>query len=157
MATPKIMKPHGSKFEYEKQRNEDLMRAFNELIEAAPYICLSSIYSQLVNRPSSRFWVSEERAAIVIAAMMKGDRLERMRPNKREMFYEIYRRAMILKKEKPTLSIFELAFQVVKQKAPKFYLTPGSAEVIIYRTKKLFSASKRIAKRAWPSRPKNNS
>jgi hypothetical protein len=130
------MKPHGSKFEYEQERNDDLMRAYHELIEAAPYICLNNIYREVVNMPSARFWVSEERAAIVIAAMMKGDQLQGMRPNKREMFNEIYRRAMILKKEKPTLSIFELAFQVVRQAAPKFYLTPGSAEVIIYRAKK---------------------
>ena len=130
------MKPHGSKFEYEQERNEDLMRAYHELIEASPYICLTDIYKKVVNMPSARFWVSEERAAIVIASMMKGDQLQGMRHNKREMFKEIYRRAMKLKSMKPALSVFQLAFQVVRQQAPRFYLTPGSAEVIISRAKK---------------------
>lgn len=86
--------------------------------------------------PSARFWVSEERAAIVIAAMMQGDKLERMRPNKREMFQEIFKRAMKLKQENPALTIYDLAFNVVRQPAPKFYLAPGYAKNIIFHVKK---------------------
>jgi len=132
----KAMKPHGSKFEYEQERDKDLMRAYHLLIEKTDFISMPLIYEEIVNMPSARFWVSEGRAAIVIASMMRGDRLSSMRPNKREMFREIYRRAMKLKKEKPWLSLFDIAFNVVKQPAPKFYLTPGSAKVIICKAKR---------------------
>ena len=130
------MKPHGSKFEYEQERDKDLMRAYHHLIEKTAYISMPLIYEEVVDMPSARFWVSEERAAIVIAAMMRGDKLSSMRHNKREMFREVYRRAVKLKKECPNMSVFDIAFNVVRQPAPKFYLTPGSAKVIICKAKK---------------------
>ena len=130
------MKPRGTKFEYEDERNRDLMRVYRQCIESTDFISMPAIYEQVVSLPAERFWVSEERAAIVIASMMKGDNLERMRPNKREMFQEIYQRAMKLKEENPAMSIFDLAFATVRQPAPKFYLTPGSAKVIICKVKK---------------------
>ena len=131
-----FMKPLGTKFEYEAERNRDLMRVYHECIASTDYISMPAIYEQVVNKPAERFWVSEERAAIVIASMMKGNTLEGMRPNKREMFEEIYRRAMILKEANPSMTIFDLAFATVRQPAPKFYLTPGSAKVIICTVKK---------------------
>ena len=86
--------------------------------------------------PSLRFWVSPERAAIVIASIMKGDKLSYMRNNKREMFREIYKRAMEIRKKLPNLTILETASIVVEQPAPKFYLTPGYAEIIVGKIKK---------------------
>ncbi len=134
------MKPHGSKFEYEQERNHDLMRAYHQLINQYDHICLPLVYQEVVNLPSARFWVSEERAAIVIASMMHCDKeedvLADMRPNKKEMFREIYSRAKKLREEFPSMSVFDIAFKVVRQPAPKFYLTPGSARVIIYKAKK---------------------
>ena len=130
------MKPHGSKFEYEKERDLDLLKNFRDLVVQSKFINILEICEKLVNMPSQRFWVSEERAAIVLSAMMKGDRLEKMRPTKREMFGEIYRRAMELKRDNPNMTIFELAFNVVRQPAPKFYVTPKSAKYLILCAKK---------------------
>lgn len=112
------------------------MRVYHELICASDFISLPQIYKEVVNMPSARFWVSEERAAIVISSMMKGEKLLDMRPTKREMFKEIYRRAMQLKKEQPALSVYDIAFKVVRQPAPKFYITPGYAKSIIFYVKK---------------------
>lgn len=130
------MKHYGNKFEYEDERIDDLMRVFHELIDSAQQVSLPQIYAEAVNRPSARFWVSEERAAIVISSMMKGDRLSSMRPSKREMFEEIYRRAMIIKNEKPYMSVYDIAFLVVRQPAPKFYMSPGYAKMVILNAKK---------------------
>ena len=112
------------------------MRVYNDVICESDHVYLPAVFKEVVNRPSQRFWVSEERAAIVIAAMMRGEKLKGMRPNKQEMFREIYQRAMNLRQQRPELTIFELAFYVVRQAAPKFYLTPGSAKVIICSAKK---------------------
>ena len=130
------MKPHGSHFEYEKQRNDDLMRAYHRHLTQANYVRMPDIYEKVANSPSRRFWVSEERAAIVVSAMMRGDRLDNMRPLKREMYNEIYSRVMRLREDIPHMPISQLVARVVEQPAPKFYLTPGSAKVLICKIRK---------------------
>ena len=129
------MKNKGSIFEYEDARNRDLMRAYKELVEKSRRIYLPDICKQLVNMPSERFWVSEERAAIVISDMLKGRSIDNMTRNKREMYEEIYRRVLALREERPDASITELVSDVVEGPAPKFYLTPKSAKVIISKIK----------------------
>ena len=130
------MKHFGSNFEHTEERNEDIMRAYMEEIGRCDQIYLPQVFDNIVNAPSKRFWVSAERAAIVISSMMRGDTLEAMRPTKREMFREIYRRVKILQEKHPEMSISEMVLQVVQEPAPKFYLTAGSAKVIIYRVRK---------------------
>ena len=130
------MKHFGNGFEYADERNDDIMRAYTQELAACDRIYLPQVFDRVVNMPSRRFWVSAERAAIVVSSMMRGDTLMNMRPTKREMFREIYRRVMLLKEQHPEMSLYELAFNVVQEPAPKFYLTAGSAKVIIYRIKK---------------------
>lgn len=128
------MKHIGSYFEYEKERNEDLLRAYR-LCEVR-HLCKQSIYAMTVQMPARRFWVSEERATVVISQMLRGKPLRRMRPNKRKMFAEIYRRVLLLMTEKPDEPIAHLVFEVVNSPAPKFYLTPSSAKIIICKIKR---------------------
>lgn len=130
------MKYFGSVFECEQERKEDLMRAYHEQIIACDIIRMPDIFKRLVNMPSKRFWVSEERAAIVIASMLRGDTLSKMRPTKREMFFEIYSRVLVIRKANPNMSVYEMVSKVVRQPAPKFYLTPDSAKVMFYKIKK---------------------
>ena len=130
------MKHHGSNFEYAEERNDDIMKAYMQEIGRCEKIYLPHILDAVVNTPTKRFWVSAERAAIVISKMMRGDTLMSMRPARREMFQEIYRRMKLLQKENPSMSINEMALQVVQQPAPKFYITAGSAKVIINRIRK---------------------
>lgn len=96
---------------------------------------MPEIFELVAESPASRFWVSEERAAIVIAAMEAGKPLTRMRRNKREMFEEIFRRYLALRDLHPDKSLFELVSIVVHQPAPKFYLTPRTVGEFIYRIK----------------------
>lgn len=137
------MKPRGSKVEYEKERNNELMEAYHKLIDSADCICMDKIYNDVVDMPASRFFVSEERAAIVISSIMRGNKLMNMRPTKREMFFEIYRRAMLIRKQHPERTVFDLAFEVVRQHAPKFYMEPGYARRIIFQEKKKWYEERR--------------
>lgn len=130
------MKHKGSAFEYAEERDKDLMRAYTILLQTCDNIVMDDIWKNLANMPAERFWVSEERAAIVIARMMKGDKLEKMRSNSREMYEEIYRRVLIMKEESPNMSLADIIFKVIRQPAPKFYLTPLSLQVIVTRLKK---------------------
>ena len=130
------MKHKGSKFEYEDERDKDLMRAYHEQLASCDTIVLSDIFRKVVAMPSARFWVSEERAAVVIGSMLRGDKLEKMRTNAMEMYFEIYKRFISERGKYPDKSIAEIVFHVIRQPAPKFYLTPDSARVIVTRIKR---------------------
>lgn len=131
------MKPYGSILEFTRERNADLMRAYRYQIGRARHIRMREIGSAIVNMPASRFWVSEERATIVVSSLLSGrDLPETMRPTKCEMFSEIYRRVLELRKKRPTATIFQLVCEVVNSPAPKFYMLPRSAMDIIYKIKK---------------------
>mgnify|MGYP007086045031 CR=1 FL=1 len=129
------MKHFGSIMDFTRQRNDDLMRAFREQLALARFIVMPEIFELVAKSPASRFWVSGERAAIVISAMAAGKPLTRMRSNKREMFEEIYRRFLIEREKDPKKSVYELVTKIVNQPAPKFYLTPRTVGEFIYRIK----------------------
>ena len=139
------MKHHGCILEFTDERNDELMRAFRESINKRTYINITEISEEVVNMPCSRFWVSEERAMVVVAALISGKPvLDAMRPTKREMFQEIYHRVLNLKKQSPKASMFELVIKAVNSPAPKFYMTPRSAMETIYKIKKGFYKKRKI-------------
>lgn len=111
------------------------MLVYQEELSKAGYIVMPKIFEQVANSPCSRFWVSEERAAIVISTLLAGKVIPNMRKNKREMFDEIFRRFLIAREQYPEKSIYALAIMVVNQPAPKFYMTPRTVGELIYRIK----------------------
>lgn len=133
------MKYYGCILEFTDQRNAELMRAFSQTIAQCDFIDITKVSEEMVNLPCSRFWVSEERAFAVCAALIKGKPILRsMRATKREMFQEIYNRVMALKNEHPSKTLFEIVIKVVNSPAPKFYMRPRCAMAIIYKIKKGF-------------------
>lgn len=130
------MKKKGTISQLKHQRDDDLMRVYLLELGSRSHILLPEVLKAVVASPSRRFWVTSERASIVIYNMMKGDQLEYMRPLKRKMFREIYRRVMKLKANYPQLSISILTEQVVAEPAPEFYITWRSAKVILSRIRK---------------------
>ena len=94
------------------------------------------VWREIAESPSTRFWVSEERAAIVIARVIKGDTLSYMRPLRREMFMEIYRRVLDIKSVRQELSLRACCAKAVCTPAPKFYMTPLSVRQTIYKIKR---------------------
>ncbi len=133
------MKYHGCILEFTDERNDELMRVFREAIASRPFNNIEELSEVIVNSPCSRFWVSEERAMVVVTALIKGlPVLRSMRPTKREMFQEIYKRVMKLRKVHPKTYIYELVIKVVNSPAPKFYMTPRSGMDKIYKIKNGF-------------------
>lgn len=130
-----MAKNFGSVLEFTHLRNRDIMRAYREQIARAAHIRLPDILRRVADSPASRFWVSEERAAVEVSRMLAGKPFSRMRPNKREMFEEIFRRFIALREQFPGKSVYELTSIVVNQPAPKFYLTPRTVGEFIYRIK----------------------
>lgn len=130
------MKTKGCDFEYTDLRDKELMKAYRDQLESCNKIHLPNVLSKTVNTPSSRFWVSESRAAIIIGKMFRGESIEGMKPMKIEMFNEIFNRVKRLRTLNPKQSLSDLVCEVVNTPAPKFYLTPESAKIIICRIKK---------------------
>lgn len=130
--------------EYSQERSDELMRAYDDYIESCEYIRMPEVYNTIVNKPCSRFWVSDIRASLVVSAMIRGEaQLHKMRSLKREMYEEIYRRVMVLREDHPEKSIPELCAVVVMQPAPKFYIEPGSAKIMVCKARKEWIKRKR--------------
>ena len=126
----------GRFFEYRDERNADLLCVFRECVMNSPADeSMDEVYQRIVNSKSKRFWVSEEQASKVVSYMMKGNKIDYMSNNKRKMFEEIYIRVMKMREENPNIRLFRLVEIIVSQEAPCFYMTSGSAKVIISQIK----------------------
>lgn len=144
------MKKRGAVFEHTKERNDDLLSAYCQQLASCGEMRASEVFKKIVEMPSRRFWVSERRAAAVVAAIMRGNKLQNMGAMKKAMFEEIHRRVLALRERQPKAPLIDLCSQVVNQRAPKFYLTPGSAEVIICKARKAwFERRKQHMLRYW--------
>lgn len=141
-----FMKYFGSTVDFTHQRNAEIMRVYRQKIVEADVIRMDDICRQVAESPSSRFWVSEERAAIVISAMEAGRALPCMTGSKREMFAEIFRRYKEMRPLYPDMTIKELAGIIVNQPAPKFYYTPRSVGQFISRMRTGFYDRKKEKK-----------
>lgn len=128
------MKPLGCIQPITRMRNEELLKAYRKQISKVSSILLIDICDKIVNSPAPRFWVSEERAVNVVSAIMRGTPiLNTMRPPKREMFTEIHRRVIDLKKLHPRWSLCQIVSAVVNSPAPKFYMMPSSARHTLFK------------------------
>ena len=130
------MKYKDSRCDFKEERDADILRAYREILTTGDNITLSEIEEKLSQSPSCRFWVSEDRAYIVILDLLKGKPLDNMIPTRKEMYQEIFRRFQIHKSNEPYLSNMDIIKRVCAEKAPSFYLTPQSIHVILSRVRK---------------------
>lgn len=127
------MKKKGSVAEFGDQRNAELLEAFKRVLKTCNYRDNADYFYRAALEPASRFWVSERRALVVMKKIINGDSLDGMFAKRKAMFMEIYRRVQALREKNPKLTLFSAVFEVVNSPAPEFYLSPGSARVLIYR------------------------
>lgn len=130
------MKKSGNRCEFKEHRDSELLDSFLTVLKTSVNIPLRDMYGLAALRPSSRFWVSEGRAAVVIGAMTRGMMPDNTIPQRREMYEEIYRRVCCMMRENPNLCLTHAVREVIYQAAPQFYLTPKSARTIIYRARR---------------------
>lgn len=130
------MKKIGNTSEYSEERAENLLKVYFSYLRTCKYISMPNVFDTVIHMPAERFWVSSSRATVVIAAVEHGDKLEYMRPNKRKMFYEIYRRYKVLREKDCNSSVAKLVRKVVLQPAPEFYISASSAKIIILKARK---------------------
>lgn len=130
------MKHHGNVSHFAAVRNRELYKAYRHALANTTYIDLRKVCRKVADTPCFRFWVSEERAFCIISEIYKGRYvLDNMKPLKREMYIEIFKRVDALRRDNPNVPLYDLVFSVVNSPAPKFYMTPESIIVIIWRIK----------------------
>lgn len=130
------MKNFGCVSECSAERAADLLKAYFDYIESVDFIRMEDVFNSIVDLPARRFYVSPSRAAVVLSKMDVGDDISYMRKNKRDMFIEIHRRYKALLSAKPHMRPADIIRCVVEQPAPKFYISPISAKIIILKARK---------------------
>lgn len=126
------MRKKNAIFPYAEQRNAELFCAFKRIAEGAKNIFIPDILKAVVAQPCSRFWVSEERATIVVSAMLRGVSLP-MGEEKGKMYKEILRRVLEMRERDrgSGRSLYYTVSSVVNSPSPSFYMSPGNASRLI--------------------------
>ena len=126
----------GSTLEYSGERIAALMLEYEKYIASCSHIRMSEVFVHTVSRRG--------KAGVVVAAMLRGDSLAGMHPAKKEMFSEIFRRFLLMRSDFPERSLSRLVSDIIRQPAPKFYLSPSSAKIMFYKAKKEWYARKML-------------
>lgn len=124
------MKHFGSCFPYKRQREKELMTVFRSVLASSARVNMMNVFREVVSRPCSRYWVTEERAAIVISSIMRGTYAP-LGKDKHDMYMSLYRRFLETRSQRPNLPYQELIFLSVNSPAPRFFLSPSLAKTII--------------------------
>lgn len=127
------MKKQGSICDFTSQRDAELCLAFRRLIHEASFINLPTIFRKVAESPASRFFVSEQRAYLVISQWRRTGHLPVSTPLRRRMFALISERVDEILGRNPDYSLQDAVFDAVNSPAPSFFLTPGSARTLIYK------------------------
>ncbi len=135
------MKKKNSVSDFTSERNAALVANFRKNLVAQSQISIDSAIKGAAQAPAPRFWVSEQRAAVVIARMLKADLaspeaseaiLQTMFEEKREMYREIYARVKALMESRPFMGMTEAVIEVINQPAPRSYMSWQRAKGVIY-------------------------
>lgn len=108
-----------------------MAESYRRLLSQSAGIRMPQLLQRLVKEPCARFWVSEERATIVVSSMLRGCAATGMSSVKKRMFAEIYRRVTALMADFPGTPLVRLVREVIGSPAPEFYISPRSAYNIL--------------------------
>lgn len=120
--------------EYLEERDIELLLAYRKAVAEVQTIYIPDLMKRVVNTSCSRFWISTENAYKTCLTIRKsGNTKGIIRPQKIEMCMELYNR--VQSKVQQGIKFKEAVHMVVYEPAPRFYLTPESAYIILTRIK----------------------
>ena len=132
-------------------RNDDLLRAVNEVVTYFEVETPEEAVALAIKRPSKRFWCSSQSAERAIWRIRKGDGLDEMLPTLREQYFTLYDLYLELREtdEFRGKSVHYICAVLVEYPAPKFYLTVSSALKIYknWRIKRFMERCENYARR----------
>ena len=147
----KMKRARRAPFEYHADRSRELLKVFNEELGFSDNDHVDDVVQRVVDHPSSRFWVSEERAWRIISSMRRRPLSSKCHPLRREMFEEIYTRSMHLCVMHPDWSLKRCVYYVVNHEAPKFYLAVATAHALICQERNRCRVENMLKLRRWLS------
>lgn len=135
------MRKKGSVFVLSEQRNRDLLRAYNEQVKKQLHlfgrVIQTKLAEKVVNSPAARFWVSSERACVIIYRIEKGESIGYMKRSKLRFYRELYRAFCIYREQHPEITcVKHIVEEVVMLPAPCFPITARVARNIIEKTRR---------------------
>lgn len=134
------MRKKGSTFILSDARDNDLIRAYREIIkkQLALYgrIVPTGIANIVVNSPASRYWVSSERACSVILMMDKGKSIDYMKRNTVRFYHALYKDFCKYRSSHPDMCVKHIVEIIIQEPAPCFAISPRVAGSIIFKMKK---------------------
>lgn len=140
------MRKKNSISDFTSERDTHLLLNFRKALAVQSRISLEKAFRTASEAPAPQFWVSEQRAAIVIGRILAGDDPTlSMTPRKREMYRELYARVLTLRGLHPEASIQQLAFEAVNQPAPCAYLSWPRVRTLIYNERRRLRLERREA------------
>ena len=107
---------------------EDIRRAYG-----GEYISTSDIARLAVRSQAKSFYISYCRCYNIIRLIKNGERLESRSKAKTSLFEEIKRRYLQIKEEKQALKDSDIVCMIIKEEAPRFYITDISAKILYYK------------------------
>ena len=117
-------------------RNKDLYETFRKLLDTKDVIILNDILTLTVNSPAKRFYVSADRVYGVLVRWASTGVVTRLiTPERQEMFEDLYKIVAELRKEQPTIPLLHIIERAIEYPAPKFYIKPDSAKIILCKYK----------------------
>ena len=125
------MKKIGSVCDHINDRDKELYHRYREALATAQTIKLDDILLSVIHSRTSRLWLSENRAAEIIKSFIRADGKFKPNPKRAEIYNEVWRRYRRLRSKRPNDAFSDIVFDVVNSPADSFYLTIGSAKVII--------------------------
>lgn len=130
------MRTIGSVSDFITQRNNSILSHYRKLAKQSAVINIAKISNIISNSPAPRFWVSEERATIVVSAMLTG-RADKYLPAstrnlKKRMFEDICNKVVCIMEENQDATIANAVWLAVNSRAPQYYMCPRTIADIIY-------------------------
>ncbi len=117
---------------YVEERNAALCRTFNRMLDSDGYSDINRVFDELASQPAPRFYISEDRALLLLRNHRRTGRWALKKPERIAMLEEINARVERVLKENPGLGLYDAVCCVVNSPAPSFYITPGTARTYVY-------------------------
>lgn len=135
--THTTIKHKGSISEFKGERERELLAAYKVQLSKRHHKRLDySFWEAVAKTPASRFWVSADRAIVIIKKLLKGEDVPTKIENNRMMFEDLFQVVLKEKKKKPDDKLALLVERAIRTPAPQMYITPNSAKIIISRIRR---------------------
>lgn len=129
------MRHKGNTNEHKPSQDRDIMRTYRRILSIyGGIIRVADIYRLVAFAPATRFYVSEQQA-LRVCTRFSEQALSRMRGQRAAMYRVIYSRVLNLRRLNPAITIRQAVDIIVRQPAPRMFLSPRQISAIIKKEK----------------------